>query len=109
MLDVNQIPMGSREAKYNLMLQSGDLPDMLFPQGSQWAQSDIEAAGDKGIFVDIMQYQDLMPNYLALMEKYKGAFSKFLYDGKLYGFYHVNETYFPFNQFLPYRHDLWEK
>jgi putative aldouronate transport system substrate-binding protein len=108
-LDVNQIPMGSREAKYNLMLQSGDLPDMMFPQGSQWAQSDIEAAGDKGIFVDIMQYQDLMPNYLALMEKYKGAFSKFLYDGKLYGFYHVNETYFPFNQFLPYRHDLWEK
>lgn len=107
-LDVTQIPQGAREAKYNLMLQSGDLPDMLFPQGSGWTRADFESFGDKGIFVDIMEYQDLMPNYAKLVEE-EPNLNLLLYDGKLYGFWQVNQFYFPFNQFLPYRHDLWQK
>ncbi len=60
------------EQQYNLMMTSGAFYDIMFtpssPEGPQAAVTD-------GLFADLNEYRDLMPNYFAAVECGDGSFS----------------------------------
>ena len=54
--------------QYALMLSTGDMPDLI--GGGNLSKSQIDLDGEAGYWLDFSQYLDIMPNFVALMEKY---------------------------------------
>ncbi len=104
-----QIPPGEIDAKYQVMLATGDLPDIFNPGASTLTKADLDAFGDKGLFVNIMDYAHLLPGYMKLMEEVEPLANMVTKDGKKYGFASYNADPIPFSLTLAYREDLWEK
>jgi putative aldouronate transport system substrate-binding protein len=104
-----QIPPGEIDAKYQVMLATGDLPDIFNPGASTLTKADLDAFGDKGLFVNILDYAHLIPGYVKLMEEVEPLRNMTTKDGKKYGFASYNADPIPFSLTLAYREDLWEK
>lgn len=104
-----QIPPGEIDAKYQVMLATGDLPDIFNPGASTLTKADLDAFGDKGLFVNILDYAHLLPGYMKLMEEVEPLANMVTKDGKKYGFASYNADPIPFSLTLAYREDLWEK
>ena len=104
-----QIPPGEIDAKYQVMLATGDLPDIFNPGASTLTKADLDAFGDKGLFVNILDYAHLIPGYVKLMEEVEPLANMVTKDGKKYGFASYNADPIPFSLTLAYREDLWEK
>ena len=104
-----QIPPGEIDAKYQVMLATGDLPDIFNPGASTLTKADLDAFGDKGLFVNILDYAHLIPGYMKLMEEVEPLANMVTKDGKKYGFASYNADPIPFSLTLAYREDLWEK
>jgi putative aldouronate transport system substrate-binding protein len=58
--------------KLDLMFASGELPDMMVLRGDDHIKY-----GASGSLLDFTPYLDLMPNYVALSEKYNTVFNRF--------------------------------
>ena len=54
--------------QYALMLSTGDTPDLIGRGTLDKAQIDMD--GEAGYWLDFSQYLDIMPNFVAMMEKY---------------------------------------
>ena len=110
-VDLNdiQISPGEIEAKYQVMLATGDLPDIFNPGAANLSKADLDAFGDQGLFVNILDYAHLIPNYIKLMEEVEPLANMVTKDGKKYGFAIYNANPIPFSLTLAYREDLWEK
>lgn len=104
-----QIPPGEIDAKYQVMLATGDLPDIFNPGASTLTKADLDAFGDKGLFVNILDYAHLIPGYMKLMEEVEPLANMVTKDGNKYGFASYNADPIPFSLTLAYREDLWEK
>ena len=104
-----QIPPGEIDAKYQVMLATGDLPDIFNPGASTLTKADLDAFGDKGLFVNILDYAHLLPGYMKLMEEVEPLANMVTKDGKKYGFASYNADPIPFSLTLAYREYLWEK
>ena len=104
-----QIPPGEIEAKYQVMLATGDLPDIFNPGAANLSKADLDAFGDQGLFVNILDYAHLIPNYMKLMDEVEPLANMVTKDGKKYGFAIYNADPIPFSLSLAYREDLWEK
>lgn len=109
-INTTHIPQGNVQERMNLMLSTNDLPDLLFPQGANWQLNDIEQAGQRGLFVNILdeKYKHLIPNYLKLIEE-TPSLQALVNDGKLYGFYQVDPNAALFTRTMPYRKDIFDK
>ncbi|MCJ8011484.1 extracellular solute-binding protein [Paenibacillus sp. KQZ6P-2] len=58
-IEWTRIPWGEYSEKTKVMLTSGDIPDVMLVRG----QDNIIKFGEQGLFVDLSQYMDKMPNY----------------------------------------------
>ena len=104
-----QIPPGEIEAKYQVMLATGDLPDIFNPGAANLSKADLDSYGAKGLFVNVLEYAHLIPNYMKLIEEVEPIGNMITKDGKKYGFASYNADPIPFSLSLAYREDLWEK
>ena len=104
-----QIPPGEIEAKYQVMLATGDLPDIFNPGAANLSKADLDSYGAKGLFVNVLEYAHLIPNYMKLIEEVEPIGNMITSDGKKYGFSIYNADPIPFSLSLAYREDLWEK
>ena len=91
------------------MLATGDLPDIFNPIAANLSKADLDSYGEKGLFVNILEYAHLIPNYMKLIEEVEPIGNMITKDGKKYGFAIYNADPIPFSLSLAYREDLWEK
>lgn len=63
-LELVTIPNEGVSTKINALAASGKLPTILFKTSDTSAISDVNDLGEKGIFVNVMDYQDKVPNYV---------------------------------------------
>jgi putative aldouronate transport system substrate-binding protein len=108
-IDPIQISPGEIQSKYQLWLATGDLPDIFNPGAANLSKADLDGFGDKGLFVNILEYAHLIPNYMKLMDEVLPLKNMITRDGKLYGFATYNRDPIPFSLSLAYREDLWKK
>ncbi len=94
-LDVKEIAPENVTEQKNLMLTSGDLPDMMF--GITMTNSNIVAHGVEGeLFLPISDYfsEELTPNIMKAMEEYPEIAEQYTaIDGKMYTLPAINATY----------------
>ncbi|NOU90707.1 extracellular solute-binding protein [Paenibacillus sp. LMG 31460] len=85
-IEWTRIPWGEYKEKTQVMLTSGDIPDIMLVR----SQDNIIKYGEQGLFLDLSKYMDIMPNYKQfitatdnneqyLMNKNKQLFA--FYDG----------------------------
>lgn len=68
-LDYKCVPTEAYNDQFNIVLASGDLPDMFFQGLRQYAGS-ADQGVDDGLFVNIAEYTDYCPDYMAALEAY---------------------------------------
>lgn len=87
----DRTPWGDYSEKVPVMLAGGNIPDVMVIQGNDI----IRQHGDKGLFVNLADYLDHMPNYKKFLDATQDV-ENYLYttDGKLYAFYdgYMNPT-----------------
>ncbi len=78
------------EQKMNMLLQSGDYPDMFFGRGPDLAKYGI----DEQVIIPLDEYinEDIMPNYCKLMKEYDLNVTRET-DGKIYSLADINDCY----------------
>jgi len=103
-LDV-QLPSGKLSETLNLVVASGNMPDLMYMMTHQEANR----FGQQGALVNILDYVDQMPNFKAWMKKYPAAVEQAKsYDGKMYMF--PNEGFGETNRMIwHYREDIFKK
>ena len=103
-----QIPPGEIDARYQVMLATGDLPDIFNPNTATLTKADLDSYGERGFFVNILDYAELIPNYMQLIEEVEPLRNMITGDGAKYGFAIYNADPIPFSLSLAYREDLWD-
>lgn len=77
------IPSSDRETQLSLLLNSGELPDMLFKM--QVSSTDQAKYAEQGLFVPFSDYAELMPNLQRWFDEYPTAEEAVtMSDGKIY-------------------------
>ncbi|MGI6671433.1 MAG: extracellular solute-binding protein [Christensenellales bacterium] len=59
--------MGSEVEGFNLLLASGELPDIIEASWDSYYPAGLDAAIANGLVLDLTEYQHLMPNYMATL------------------------------------------
>ncbi len=79
-------PSDTYAMKFNTMLASGDLPDIVCIRGVNGADV-MNEYGPKGLFVNLSEHKDKLPNFFKLAEQYP-EIAKVMQsdDGNIYGF-----------------------
>ena len=85
-LDVEQIPYGGIKEKINLLISTNDIPDLMINSGTSIDRQASEDLGLKGMFVNILDYEELIPNYMKVIESSKNLQS-YIHDNKLFAFW----------------------
>ena len=67
-LECEPVAADAWSTQYATMLATGDMPDLIIQAGVDKAQ--VNKDGKAGFWLDLSQYLDIMPNFVALMEKY---------------------------------------
>lgn len=67
-LELVTIPLEGVSTKINALAVSNDLPTILFKTSDTSAISEVNSMGEKGVFLNIMDYKDKVPNYMKYME-----------------------------------------
>ena len=81
---------GTATEAFNLMLASGELPDMIQVQAGSWYNGDLQALYDDGAIIDIAPYlEKYAPQYLEVINRDKMAQREIINDGKVFGFYKI--------------------
>lgn len=80
------INVGDYAEKLDIICAGGDIPDLL---SYGWGtQADLIRYGEDGLFEEITQHLDSLPNYKAVLEADERAqYNLYSNDGKLYAFY----------------------
>lgn len=84
-----QVPADAWEEKKNLMLATGDLPDII---ESHIQDSDLTRYGPEGVFLDLTDLLQYAPNFNAIIENEMPDLKAFMTapDGKIYSMVRVN-------------------
>jgi len=80
-MNMNAIPSASWVDKRNTTLASGDLPDIIMGVD----KSVIDEYGPMGMFLNFMDYADVMPNMLAAMDKFADIGANMQSATEMYG------------------------
>lgn len=112
-LDIVQVPAASANEKYQLMLATDTSWDIMYFHGTNLTDNDANDAGRKGIVVDLMDYKELIPNYLSYVNGSDPQFGSLQYkvtpEGNLYHFTWMYADMIQRNNFIHYRIDLWRE
>ena len=93
-IDFVMINMMNASTDFSLMMAAGDMCDIVNDATKYYSSADL--ACDEGACIDILQYEDCMPNYMALMEEHSFIYEDLLTDaGRIVSF--ANITY-PFER-----------
>ena len=101
--------------KFNIVLTTGEYPDIMFPAGTNSYPGGYLQGIEDGVLVDMDQYMQYMPNYMAKLNSSPDALAQAAYDdGKFHGVRVIrgtnSEVKGPGAVFGPtYRSDLLEK
>ncbi len=106
----NFIPWAEYQEKENVALASADFPDIIHVMN----MSDTVPYEDQGLFIDLGQYEEMMPNYMAFVNTVQyGRDKVFNSDGQCYGFQNVEiprmEEGVGIYNTTTYRYDIFEK
>ncbi|HBM80443.1 MAG: hypothetical protein QME45_09975 [Clostridiales bacterium] len=108
----NYIPSSGYDEKVKLMISSNTLTDFV-QLPSFW---DYAPSAKQGLFLELSQYKNLMPNYLKWVNQaYDGKINAYMDDGKMYIFNEVGLPRFPAdkgidpNNVSSYRYDVFQK
>lgn len=72
--------------KFTLLLNTGEYPDILFPGGTNTYPGGYMQGIDDGVLVDMKDYLQYMPNYMALLDSNPEAKKQAAYDdGEIHG------------------------
>lgn len=85
-LELVTIPSEGVTTKINAMAATGDLPTILFKTGDNTAISETNKLGKKGVFLNVMDYLDKVPNYAKYLENDFIRRELSDVDGNVYGF-----------------------
>ena len=87
-------PVGGSELdSFNLMLNSGNLPDLIQLSNESWYNGGLQAMYDDGIIVDITPYLDeYAPQYKEVIEYDPLGYAQTHSDGKVLGFYKITHA-----------------
>ncbi len=67
-IELVTIPSEAVSTKINAMAVSGDLPTILFKTSDSSSIAEVNKMGEKGIYLNIMDYLDKVPNYAKYLE-----------------------------------------
>lgn len=83
------IHQGDYSEKFQVITGGGDLPDIMTVFGA--SKADIDKYGEQGLYADLSQYKELMPNYMKYAEQ-DPEFERNAYSpkGNLYGFFNLS-------------------
>lgn len=84
---INWITYGQTEMleKFTLTLGTGEYADIMFPGGTNSYPGGYMAGVDEGVLIDMDEYTQYMPNYMALLNSNDEAMRQAVYDdGKLH-------------------------
>lgn len=82
------IPMSDYDQKLKLTLASGDLPDLILLKDGK---NILDKFSPQGLFLDLMQHIDQMPNYKKWAEKFPELLTAVTtQEGKMYGMQNFN-------------------
>lgn len=85
-LELVTIPGEAVTTKVNAMAATGELPTILFKVGDNTAISETNKQGNKGLFLNVMDYLDKVPNYAKYLEDDFIRREMSDVDGNVYGF-----------------------
>lgn len=81
---------GTATEAFDLMLASGELPDLIQVQTGSWYNGDLQALYDDGAIIDLAPYlEKYAPQYLEVINKDETAQRQIVHDGKVFGFYKI--------------------
>lgn len=69
-MDCNPIADDAFTTQYALMLSTNEIPDLIITGNMDGDKSQVNLDGEAGYWLDFSQYLDIMPNFVAMMEKY---------------------------------------
>lgn len=81
---------GTETESLQLLLASGELPDMIQLQREEWYSGGLKALYEDGAIIDVNPYlKEHAPQYLDVINHDKTAQRQILDDGKVYGFHKI--------------------
>ena len=81
---------GTAKESLQIMLASGELPDMIQVQREDWYSGGLKAMFEEGAIIDIAPYLDeYAPQYKEVIMSDEVAQRQIIDDGKVYGFYKI--------------------
>ncbi len=89
-VDWTTVSTGERDEKFGILLSSGDLPDLIYAQTSEYPGGVTQGVED-GVFLDVTEFaQTYVPNYIALIESNEEVRKDVTSDdGRLLAFYQL--------------------
>ncbi len=82
--------VGTDKESFNLMLASGELPDMIQVMSGKWYNGDLAAMYNDGAIIDLTPYLDeYAPQYKEVINHTELAQRQIYSDGKVLGFYKI--------------------
>lgn len=69
-MDCEPIANDAFTTQYALMLSTNEIPDLIVLGNMDGNKSQVNIDGEAGYWLDFSQYLDIMPNFVAMMEKY---------------------------------------
>ncbi len=108
-IELQTYPSADYKTKMNIQLATDDLPDIAF-----WTYTSLADYAADGLFLNLSDYMDQLPNYAATLEKYANLANAFYIDGNLYWFIMTAENAPDYGNFPMVRQDVlrdigWER
>lgn len=93
-LDVTAVTSELAKEQFALLAASNSVPDIIV-QGGAWYPGGASAGVKDEVFLNMADYKEYMPNYLAAIEKY-GFTSNVMTDDEISAFWQINVNNLPF-------------
>ena len=92
--DINAVSSELAKEQFNLMAASGSVTDIVI-QGGAWYPGGAAAGVADEVFLNMIDYIDYMPNYLAAIDKY-GFRDNVMSEDEINAFWQINANNMPF-------------
>lgn len=102
-IELQAYPSADYKTKMNIQLATDDLPDIAL-----WSYTSFAEYVSEGLFLNLSEHMDQLPNYAATLEKYSNLTNAFYIDGNLYWFIMTAENAPAYGNFPMVRQDVLE-
>lgn len=92
-IDVTAVSIVAAKEMFTVMVSGDDTTDVIV-QGGAWYPGGANSGVNDEVFLNLVDYKDYMPNYLAAIEKY-GFENNVMSDDMISSFWQINANIFP--------------